>query len=168
MACGTPVVTSNTSAIPEVAGPGAILVDPTSPTAIADALLHLETDPASPRRTGRLRTRTGQTLLLGTDGPAAAGALRIARQESANPPAAPNRRSGGRNSEAADKKRKGVALPFPFPVLAVLFSLHEVLLHAVQIPLLRHRAARLRPFEHLGISLQEIGLHRHAECRREY
>ena len=46
MACGTPVVTSNTSAIPEVAGPGAILVDPTSPTAIADALLRLETDPA--------------------------------------------------------------------------------------------------------------------------
>ena len=46
MACGTPVVTSATSAIPEVAGPGALLVDPTSPTAIADALLRLETDPA--------------------------------------------------------------------------------------------------------------------------
>lgn len=44
MACGTPVVTSNTSAIPEIAGPGAILVDPASPTAIADALLRLETD----------------------------------------------------------------------------------------------------------------------------
>ena len=46
MACGTPVVTSNTSAIPEVAGAGAILVDPTCPTAIADALLRLETDAA--------------------------------------------------------------------------------------------------------------------------
>lgn len=46
MACGTPVVTSNTSAIPEIAGLGAILVDPTSPTAIADALLRLETDAA--------------------------------------------------------------------------------------------------------------------------
>lgn len=45
MACGTPVVTSNTSAIPEIAGPGAILVDPTSPTAIADALLRIENDP---------------------------------------------------------------------------------------------------------------------------
>lgn len=44
MACGTPVVTSNTSAIPEVAGEGALLVDPTDPTAIADALLRLETD----------------------------------------------------------------------------------------------------------------------------
>ena len=44
MACGTPVVTSAASAIPEVAGQGAILVDPTDPTAIADALLRLETD----------------------------------------------------------------------------------------------------------------------------
>ena len=33
MACGTPVVTSATSAIPEVAGEGAILVDPTDPKA---------------------------------------------------------------------------------------------------------------------------------------
>ncbi len=44
MACATPVVTSNTSAIPEVAGEGAILVDPTDATAIADALLRLEND----------------------------------------------------------------------------------------------------------------------------
>ncbi len=42
MACATPVVTSSTSAIPEVAGPGAILVDPTSPEAIANALIRLE------------------------------------------------------------------------------------------------------------------------------
>lgn len=46
MACGTPVVTSNTSAIPEIAGEGAILVDPASPEAIAGALLRLETDAA--------------------------------------------------------------------------------------------------------------------------
>jgi glycosyltransferase involved in cell wall biosynthesis len=46
MACGTPVVTSNTSAIPEIAGDEAILVDPTQPQAIADALLRLENDPA--------------------------------------------------------------------------------------------------------------------------
>lgn len=31
MACGTPVVTSNVSAMPEVAGKGAILVDPQEP-----------------------------------------------------------------------------------------------------------------------------------------
>lgn len=46
MACETPVVTSNTSAIPEIAGQGAILVDPTSPAEIADALLRLESDAA--------------------------------------------------------------------------------------------------------------------------
>ena len=46
MACGTPVVTSNTSAIPEVAGDGAVLVDPSDPSAIAEALLRLEEDEA--------------------------------------------------------------------------------------------------------------------------
>ncbi len=45
MACGTPVITSNTSAIPEVAGKGAILVDPTNAQAIADQLLKLEKEP---------------------------------------------------------------------------------------------------------------------------
>lgn len=44
MACGTPVVTSNTSAIPEIAGEGAILVDPLDEEAIAAQLLRLETD----------------------------------------------------------------------------------------------------------------------------
>lgn len=42
MACGTPVVTSNTSAIPEVAGKDAILCDPTDENDIADKLLKLE------------------------------------------------------------------------------------------------------------------------------
>lgn len=45
MACGTPVVTSNTSAIPEIAGDGAILIDPQEAQAIADQLLKLENDP---------------------------------------------------------------------------------------------------------------------------
>ena len=44
MACGTPVITSNTSAIPEIAGDGAILVDPLDANAIARELLKLETD----------------------------------------------------------------------------------------------------------------------------
>lgn len=35
MACGTPVVTSNRSALPEIAGGSAILVDPLDPSAIA-------------------------------------------------------------------------------------------------------------------------------------
>ncbi|AVM52046.1 glycosyltransferase involved in cell wall biosynthesis [Bacteroides zoogleoformans] len=44
MACGTPVITGNASAMPEVAGPGAILVNPQKPQEITDALLRLETD----------------------------------------------------------------------------------------------------------------------------
>lgn len=44
MACGTPVITGNTSAMPEVAGPGALAVDPYKPEEISDALLKLEND----------------------------------------------------------------------------------------------------------------------------
>lgn len=42
MAAGTPVVTSKTSCLPEVAGPAALLVDPADPEAIASALLTLD------------------------------------------------------------------------------------------------------------------------------
>ena len=38
MACGVPVVTSNTSSLPEVAGGAAILVNPYDISAIADAI----------------------------------------------------------------------------------------------------------------------------------
>lgn len=44
MACGTPVVTSNRSAMPEVADGAAILVDPTSVASIADGLLTILSD----------------------------------------------------------------------------------------------------------------------------
>lgn len=46
MACGTPVVSSNTSAIPEVAGTGAVLVNPEKPEEIAAQLIQLEQDTA--------------------------------------------------------------------------------------------------------------------------
>jgi glycosyltransferase involved in cell wall biosynthesis len=46
MASGTPVVTSNVSSLPEVAGDAALLVDPTSAEAIADAMRRVLTDPA--------------------------------------------------------------------------------------------------------------------------
>ena len=46
MACGTPVITSNISAIPEIAGEGAILIDPTDENAIAGEMLRLEKDEA--------------------------------------------------------------------------------------------------------------------------
>lgn len=42
MACGTPVVTSNTSSMPEVGGEGAILADPTDEYSIASRLIALE------------------------------------------------------------------------------------------------------------------------------
>lgn len=44
MACGTPVITSNTSSMPEIGGPDAILVNPEDPDAIAEMMIRLETD----------------------------------------------------------------------------------------------------------------------------
>jgi glycosyltransferase involved in cell wall biosynthesis len=44
MARGVPVITSNTSAMPEVAADAAILVDPRDPDALADELLRLAND----------------------------------------------------------------------------------------------------------------------------
>jgi glycosyltransferase involved in cell wall biosynthesis len=44
MACGCPVICANTSALPEVAGEAAILVNPHDPTEIADSLLAIECD----------------------------------------------------------------------------------------------------------------------------
>jgi glycosyltransferase involved in cell wall biosynthesis len=44
MACGTPVVTSNTSSLPEVVGDAALKVDPYDESAIAQAMLTVTTD----------------------------------------------------------------------------------------------------------------------------
>lgn len=44
MACGTPVITSNTSSMPEIGGNDAILVNPESPEEIAEKMLLLEKD----------------------------------------------------------------------------------------------------------------------------
>jgi len=44
--CGVPVITSNTSSLPEVAGDAALLVDPHDVDAIAEAMYRLVTDPA--------------------------------------------------------------------------------------------------------------------------
>lgn len=46
MACGCPVVTSDRSAMPEVTGGAALLVDPRDPAAIAAALRRIATEPA--------------------------------------------------------------------------------------------------------------------------
>ncbi len=44
MACGTPVVTSNTSSLPEVVGEAGIMVDPKNTTSIAEALYRILND----------------------------------------------------------------------------------------------------------------------------
>ncbi|PYR20947.1 MAG: glycosyltransferase family 1 protein [Acidobacteria bacterium] len=61
MASGTPVVTSNLSSLPEVAGDAAVLVDPYDPHAIAEGIHRVLTDETL-RRTLRLKgvARAGQ------------------------------------------------------------------------------------------------------------
>jgi glycosyltransferase involved in cell wall biosynthesis len=44
MACGTPVITSNTSSMPEIGGTEAILINPEKPDEIAEQMLRLEND----------------------------------------------------------------------------------------------------------------------------
>lgn len=50
MACGTPVVTSNTTALPEVSGGAALLVDPTSVEQITGAIERIVDDPSLRRQ----------------------------------------------------------------------------------------------------------------------
>lgn len=60
MACGTPVITSNVSSLPEVAGDAALLVDPYDTNAIANAMTRLLTDASlhhELRKKGLLRAR---------------------------------------------------------------------------------------------------------------
>ena len=46
MACGVPVIASDTSSIPEVAGDAGLLVPPTEPVAFAEAILRVRSDEA--------------------------------------------------------------------------------------------------------------------------
>ena len=46
MACGVPVITSNTSSMPEIGGPDAILINPENSDEMAQTMLRLETDEA--------------------------------------------------------------------------------------------------------------------------
>jgi len=46
MACGCPVITSNTSSMPEIAGDAALLIDPFDPKTLAEAIHLLLLDPA--------------------------------------------------------------------------------------------------------------------------
>jgi glycosyltransferase involved in cell wall biosynthesis len=50
LACGVPVVTSNVSSLPEVAGDAGILIDPGRPQEMADAVMAILTDPERRQR----------------------------------------------------------------------------------------------------------------------
>jgi len=76
MACGTPVITSNTTSLAEVAGEAALQVDPTNAEQIAEAMAQLLDDASLRKRlqqAGRERakeftwTRTAQHLLPSLD-----------------------------------------------------------------------------------------------------
>ena len=68
MACGTPVVTSNTSSLPEVVGDAAVLVDPTDARAIAEGLAHVLADPQPARRPAAAGRRPRPVVLVGRGG----------------------------------------------------------------------------------------------------
>jgi glycosyltransferase involved in cell wall biosynthesis len=60
MAAGVPVITSNTSCLPEIAGDAAVLVDPRSPSEIASALTRLlDSEPTRAQFGARGRERAG-------------------------------------------------------------------------------------------------------------
>lgn len=61
MACGTPVICSNTTSLPEVAGDAALMFDPESEEAIGAALLRIDRSPelrAELSERGRIQSRT--------------------------------------------------------------------------------------------------------------
>ena len=67
MACGTPVITSGTAAMPEIAGPAAVYVNPPdSPHSIASATAALLRDPQHQDRLVALGHKRAQKILLGS------------------------------------------------------------------------------------------------------
>lgn len=75
MACGTPVVTSNLSAMPEIAGGAAVLADPSNPASIADSILR-----ACGPEADRLRQRGLARAAQFTWGATAEATLAVYRQ----------------------------------------------------------------------------------------
>lgn len=71
MACGAPVVTSDTSALPDVAGNAAVLVDPTSTESIARGLARILGDEAS----RSLLVESGYERVRSFDARSAAGVI---------------------------------------------------------------------------------------------
>jgi glycosyltransferase involved in cell wall biosynthesis len=87
MACGTPVITSNRSAMPEIGGEAAVCVDPADSSAIAAALMDLVGDPA--RREALSRAGRNRAASFSWDDAAAATA-QVLRQAAGLPRTAPD------------------------------------------------------------------------------
>ena len=86
MASGTPVVTSGTSAMPEVAGPAAVYVDPASPHGIASAVTALQSDPQHRERLIELGHKRATRFSWNRAAEATAAVLREAAGLPANGP----------------------------------------------------------------------------------
>lgn len=78
MAHGTPVISSITSSIPEVAGGAALLVDPTDETAIAEAMRAVLNDPAAAVRFATLGYERASRFSWANTASATAAAYRAA------------------------------------------------------------------------------------------
>ena len=74
MACGTPVICSNVSSLPEVAGDAALLFDPQDTAALAQAMARVCAEPALRRDAARARAGAGAARSAGK--PARAQVLR--------------------------------------------------------------------------------------------
>jgi glycosyltransferase involved in cell wall biosynthesis len=83
MACGTPVITSNTSSLPEVVGEAAVLVDPLDTQALADAIVRVFTDPALAGELSERGRRRASEFSWGKTGRAVQDVLHRVREESA-------------------------------------------------------------------------------------
>ncbi len=90
MACGTPVITSGRSSMPEVGGPAAVYVDPESPHGIASAVAALLADPIHRARLVELGRRRAE---------------RFSWQRAATATAATLRAAAGRPSDEPDEYR---------------------------------------------------------------
>jgi len=78
MACGTPVVTSGISSMPEVAGPAAVYVDPGSPHGIASSVASLVSDDSHRQRLARIGLDRARKFSWDQAASATAQALRLA------------------------------------------------------------------------------------------
>ena len=80
MACGTPVITSNTSSLPEVVGDAGELVDPTDVEALTEALVGVLSDPARAARMAQAGRLRAQAFTWQAAAAACVGAYRAAEQ----------------------------------------------------------------------------------------